>query len=299
MKISDGQLQFGGIGSVPEDRYAFDPLGRELGFESAGPLAVMTRDQLHPPFVDDEEVWKSGQRWYEGAIRHTRRAAELCRLTVGARVVDIGSGLGGPARTLVDDFGVEVVAVNLVESQLVTMIDINQREQAWQAHIFPVLADANERLPISRADCVWSMNMLYHLFDHDAFISNARQVLSPGSILMVDDWMFTDRSDSDARNVMAHHFGSNNLVTLRGLLGLFETHDFQVIDVIDCGAIARTHMTAHFRSTFDRDFRPALVELDATFGVTTADDFGAAIDATIELYSDERLTYLQIAAQAI
>lgn len=43
--------------------YDLNSVGPELALAGAGQLAFITRDQLHPPMVDDEEIWENGRRW--------------------------------------------------------------------------------------------------------------------------------------------------------------------------------------------------------------------------------------------
>lgn len=293
------QLRIPDTGSVAEDRYGSDPFGRKLSLESAGALAPVTGDQLHPPLVDCEEIWTDGSRWQEGARLHVRQAAELCALREGLRVLDVGAGLGGPARLLVDDYGVDVVALNVVPTQHENLVRLNEAKDAWKRRIRPVLADANERLPVDEVDVVWSMNMLYHLEDHRSFLAEARRVLPAGGRIMVDDWMLTDRAGDETRRTMAHHHSAVNVAVVRELVRGLAESGFAIADMIDCGIVARTHLARHFRETFDRDLRHRFAEVDPEHGEQTANDFVESIEETIELYRREELTYLQIAAVAL
>jgi cyclopropane fatty-acyl-phospholipid synthase-like methyltransferase len=293
------QLRIPDTGSVADDRYGSDPFGRRLSLESAGPLALLTGDQLHPPLVDSEEIWTDGSRWHEGARRHVRQAAELCALEQGLRVLDVGAGLGGPARLLVDEYGVEVVALNVVQTQHENLVRLNEAKDTWKRRIRPVLADASERLPVDEVDVVWSMNMLYHLDDHRSFLAEARRVLPPGGRIMVDDWMLTDRAGDEAGKTMERHFAAVNVAVVRELVRGLAGSGFAIADVLDCGVVARTHLARHFRETFDRDLRPLFAEEDPQWGEQLASEFVEGIEETIELYRREELTYLQIAAVAL
>src|SRR5213083_1970920 len=50
-----------------------------------------------------------------GGIAETRRLATLAGLREGMAVLDIGSGLGGPARTLAAEFGCRVTGLDLTQ----------------------------------------------------------------------------------------------------------------------------------------------------------------------------------------
>jgi cyclopropane fatty-acyl-phospholipid synthase-like methyltransferase len=297
-RLHPDQLKIPGIATAAEERYGRDPFGRRRGLESAGALVLVTQDQLHPPFVDSEEMWADGSRWYEGALEHVRRAARLCELRPGERVLDVGAGLGGPARLLVDEYDVEVIALNVVSRQHDNLISLNEEKPVWGERIRAVLADANEAFPVEQVDVVWSMNMLYHLDDHEAFLSEARRVLASGGRLMIDDWMLTDRATEATRETMARHFASGNLAVVGEFVRSLAAAGLTITAIADCGIVARTHLARYFRETFDRDFRPGFRDLDPQWGEQTAHDFVDSIGQTIELYRREEMTYLQIAAKA-
>lgn len=294
------QLIFDGIGSVPSDRYGVeDSFGRLLGLESAGPLAIMTKDQLHPPFVDDATIWADGSRWHEGAQAHVTRAAEHCDIAKGDCLLDIGAGLGGPARQIATHYGATVIAVNKVGSQASTASGISDPQGKTEGgSVRYVIADADRAFPFASAsvDVAWSMNMLYHLTNHSTLIAEAARVVKPGGRIMIDDWMYTPRSNASTVQSMKFHFGSCNLTSIEAILEtLFKNH-FSVSWLIDLGYIARSHMTNLFSAVMTGYFRPKMSQLDPSWGTKLADDFHAAIEETVKLYNEETLTYVQLVA---
>src|SRR5207247_1400034 len=54
--------------------------------------------------------------FHSGGMNATQRLARLAELRPGMRVLDVGGGLGGPARTLAAEFGCNVTVVDLTES---------------------------------------------------------------------------------------------------------------------------------------------------------------------------------------
>src|SRR4051794_30356560 len=57
-------------------------------------------------------------QFHGGGKASTERLARLANLTPGTRVLDVGGGLGGPARTLAAQFGCQVTLVDPTESYL-------------------------------------------------------------------------------------------------------------------------------------------------------------------------------------
>lgn len=72
--------------------------------ESGRDVTHLTRDDLAP-----------FEEFHTGGRESTRELATLAGLEPGMRVIDIGSGIGGPARTLADEAGCRVTGVDLTE----------------------------------------------------------------------------------------------------------------------------------------------------------------------------------------
>lgn len=297
VKGDDGQLGLPGIGSIAEDRYGHkDRIGLDLGLPGAGPLAVMTKDQLHPMMVFDQAMWSSGSKWLEGARQHVRQAAELCEIKCGELVLDVGSGLGGPSRMLADEFGADVYELNLV------MQHLTGSRGGWVTSGIGgrgvhVQADAM-RLPFRQdsVDVVWSMNMAYHLSDKGAFLGEACRVLKHGGRLMLDDWIFTDQANNATVETMEKHFGSGDLFSLTQLIPDLYHLKLHVRRYVDLGGVGRTLMDRYVREVVERDFLHKMEAIDPTWGKTTGLDFVDSIESTVELYRNEQMTYIQLVA---
>src|SRR5438094_10493146 len=54
--------------------------------------------------------------FHSGGMPATVRLARLAGLRPGTRVLDVGGGLGGPARTLAAEFGCHVTPIEVTES---------------------------------------------------------------------------------------------------------------------------------------------------------------------------------------
>src|SRR5262247_1326765 len=76
-------------------------------------LDALTVDDLAP-----------ADQFHGGGKAATVRLAHLAGLAPGTRVLDVGGGLGGPARTLAVEFGCHVTVIDLTESyvQAATML---------------------------------------------------------------------------------------------------------------------------------------------------------------------------------
>lgn len=117
----------------------------------------------------------------------TRELAELAAIDADARVLDIGCGIGGPARTLAGEFGCTVVGIDIVE-------------EYWQAAArFSELVGVSDTvrfqhgnatdLPFDEAqfDVVWFEHTLLNIDAKDRAFEEASRVLDPGGTLALYD----------------------------------------------------------------------------------------------------------------
>jgi cyclopropane fatty-acyl-phospholipid synthase-like methyltransferase len=278
-----------------------DYVGARRGLGGAGILAYVTGDQLHPPMVDDADVWADGRRWKEGAVRHTLEAAQFAKVAPGERVLDIGCGIAGPARTLVDQFAVEVLGVSTNARMVKSAQELNHRKASWSERIRIIYHDCQQPYPDRDLDLGWSMNMLYQVPDHAAMLACARQALAPSGRLMVEDWMLTETAVAADREEMQAQFGHPgyelNVARTTEFDRQLAEQQFTIERIQDLGHVGRTYLARHFKREFDRVVRP---ELEADFGAQGrrwADEWTAAVDATIRLYQSGALTYRRVLAR--
>lgn len=276
-----------------ETHYNSDTLAEKLGLVGAGPLAFITKDQLHPPMVDDESIWRDGSRWYEGAVKHTIEAAELCQIQKKQRVLDVGCGICGPARTLVDNYSVDVVGATISTIHADTAWKINSTRHAWRKHIEVHVCDCQAPMPWKDFDCAWSMNMLYHIKNKEAMLENIKSSLRPGGKLMLDDWMLTRRATEIDSRVLGERFVGSYFAQRDDIVPHIARAGFFIHHVVDLGHIGRRLMAKHFQQQYDSCFRNNIAN---HYGVDAAHQFCEHIQFTINMYLDEKLTWCRIVA---
>jgi cyclopropane fatty-acyl-phospholipid synthase-like methyltransferase len=257
----------------------------------------LTGDQLHPPMIDDERAWADGRRWAKAATEHTRAAARFSGLRPGDSVLDIGCGIGGPARTLVRDFGATVYSISTEPSMLDSARRLNQADPRFTDAIDLEEHDCQEPYARSGFDLAWSMNMIYHVPDKEALLRCAREALRPGGRIMIEDWMLTPVATREDRIELEHHFGSAAHARVDDLVAKLLSARFDLTAVADLGHVGRTHMAKHFASQMNDYFRPQLVaDHGEEHGSSMAEEFVEAISATIRMYGERRMTYLRVLA---
>ena len=106
--------------------------------------------------------------------------ARLANLQPGERVLDVGSGIGGPARFLASRYGVTVTAIDATE-RFCRAAEMLTRGAGLDDRVTIVRGDALS-LPFADAsfDVVWTQAVSQNIFDKRRFVSELVRVLRPG-----------------------------------------------------------------------------------------------------------------------
>jgi SAM-dependent methyltransferase len=136
----------------------------------------LTIDDLAP--VDE---FHSGQR------NATVRLAQLAGVAGGERVLDVGSGLGGPSRYLAQTFGCRVTGVDLTP-EFVAIANMLAQRTGLAGKVSYRQGNALD-LPFGDAsfDLVWSQNAAMNISDRARLYGEMRRVLKPGGRLAIQD----------------------------------------------------------------------------------------------------------------
>ena len=116
-------------------------------------------------------------------IEATRELADLADVGPDDRVLDVGCGVGGPARTLAGESGCSVVGIDLVDEYLQTAALFTERVGLDDRVSFE-RGNALD-LPFEDAvfDVVWLQHTLMNVEDKARAFAEANRVLAPGGTL--------------------------------------------------------------------------------------------------------------------
>jgi SAM-dependent methyltransferase len=122
-----------------------------------------------------QAAWGDGREHWSGPPEMVERIAAVIHPRRSDRVLDVGCGLGGPARRLADHVGCKVIGVDVVEEV------VRAAARRDGAGIRYVVARA-DGLPVTDAcvDQVWCLGTLAHLSEITPFARELRRVLRPG-----------------------------------------------------------------------------------------------------------------------
>ena len=145
------------------------------GFWDTGEAPASTATTGTPPPTGSSASWSSSRG-----------------IPAGARVLDVGCGIGGPAMHLAGPLGCTVEGVTLSAAQAARA---NEKARAPVSASGPASASCDflaSDYPDASFDAVWALESLMHIADREAFFAEALRVLRPGGIVAVATWSVRD-----------------------------------------------------------------------------------------------------------
>lgn len=126
-----------------------------------------------------------------GGVQSTRDLAMAAGITTGTEVLDIGSGIGGPARLFAHHFGARVVGVDVTPEFVRTATSLTERTGLSESVAF--IEGSGLSLPF--ADDEFDVATLIHvgmnIADKPALFTEVSRVLKSGGVFAVYDIMLT------------------------------------------------------------------------------------------------------------
>jgi len=121
------------------------------------------------------------------------RWSGLDQLPTGSRVLDVGCGIGGSARILASDYGLDVLGISISPAQIARATALTP---ASLPHCrFQVMDALDLTLADGSFDAVWSVEACPHMPDKQRYADELLRVLRPGGQLAVADWNRRDPAD--------------------------------------------------------------------------------------------------------
>jgi SAM-dependent methyltransferase len=197
-----------------------DRIGRGVAALGIGPADRVSPEQL-----------LARDQWHYGGSDAVRSAAEHLGLQSSSRVLDVGSGLGGPARFLAYTTGCHVTALELqselhkIGSDLTARCGLSDR-------VVHVCGDALT-YPIANGafDAVVSWLTIHHIPERPRVFAKLAKALRPGGRCYIEDlyMRFSERDLVDVRTVLI----GNSVTSLPEFAADLRGNGFVQIDQTD------------------------------------------------------------------
>jgi ubiquinone/menaquinone biosynthesis C-methylase UbiE len=179
-------------------------------------LAILTIDDLAPM-----------DQFHSGGKGITVRLARLAGLPPGARVLDVGGGLGGPARTLAVEFGCHVTTVDLTESyvqaaeMLTARLGLSDRVTHHAGNALDLPFEAGT------FDAVWTQNSGMNIANKQRLYAGFHRVLRSGGLLALQEPMAGPVQPPIFPVMWAHDMATSFLHTPAEMRALIEATGFR------------------------------------------------------------------------
>ena len=162
--------------------------------------------------------WEKGESVARAQVQLMERLAERAGIPHGARVLDIGCGLGGSALWLAQQFACEVTGITISPVQA-RMAAAKAKARNLSRLVEFQVCDANLWQPEPRsADVIWIIESSEHFHDKPGFFERCARALKPGGVLAVCAWLRRDgplrEDEQDLVNTIAAAMLSASLDSL-------------------------------------------------------------------------------------
>ena len=117
----------------------------------------------------------------------TRDLTRLAGLDPGARVLHVGCGIGGPARTLAVEYGCRVTGIDLTESYVEAGMVLTERVGLNETVSLQVGNALDLPFDEGSFDVVWMQHVGMYVGDKGRLYREARRVLRPGGRLALHE----------------------------------------------------------------------------------------------------------------
>jgi len=143
--------------------------------------------------LDYVELLPFDQHHYNG-IEIVDLCAQKCGITKESKIINIGSGLGGPARYLAGKIGCQVLAVELQEELHRTSKELTERCNLHHLvhHMSGDILQVGQHIKENSYDAIVSWLTVLHIPNRDNLFKLCYDLLKPGGIFLAED--FYERS---------------------------------------------------------------------------------------------------------
>ncbi len=219
----------------------------------ADALTAVGKDMAHLRPEDLDPV----EHFHGRGIKATAELAASLAPKASDEILDIGSGIGGPARYFVRTYGCRVVGIDLtaefcdVARRLNQAVGLSGKIQIEQASATDLPFDDG------RFDGAYSQNVSMNISDKAALFGEAHRVLRPGAAFTLSELSLGDGGPAIYPTPWSEDGAHSFLITEQQTLAGLEAAGFEVVSVKDNGPAMEQFYLAQ-RAAVARDGPPKL-----------------------------------------
>jgi sarcosine/dimethylglycine N-methyltransferase len=184
-----------------------------------------------------EDILKDYDQDHYGGVEANDQLAALAGIERGHHVLDVCSGMGGPARYLAHRIGCRVTGLDLTESRVSAAIRLTQLTKLSHLVDFRLGNALDMPFDDARFDVVMGQEAWAHVPDKPRLIAQCVRVLKPGGMIAFTDILRTSRLGDAEMSRLKREMTFPELETLDGYRRLLEENGCTLVQRDDLGAL--------------------------------------------------------------
>ena len=272
------------IKTVHDAEYATANLGERI--------VAALKDAGIPPEKWTPEILGPADQIHGGGLQQTQVHAALVSITSDMHLLDIGCGIGGPARYFATEFGCRVTGIDLTAEYIDAASLLTQKIGLSDRVAFDC-GDATA-LPYDDAsfDMAWALNVTMNIEDRAGFYAGVHRVLKPGGRFCISEIGQGPGGEPYYPLTWAADPAYSFLLPPEDMRTLLESSGFRVVEWIDETARRKA-------STDGRPAETAPVETPLTIEITRGADYPDRRKNSGRSAKEGRLTNVMLVAERI
>jgi ubiquinone/menaquinone biosynthesis C-methylase UbiE len=213
----------------------------------------------------------------------TLEIIEALGVTANSRVLDLGSGLGGPARTVAEVIGCTVTGVDLTPEFCEVATALSQWTGMSDRTTFHVGDATATGLPDGTFDAALTVHVAMNIADKPALYAEAHRLLRPGGRFVIYDVLQGDGGSVHFPVPWASDPSTSFLASPEQMRELLAAAGFQVVSEVDSSDESLAWFQ-QMRARIERDGPPPV-----TFAAFLGDAFGEMVANQVANLAERRI----------
>jgi len=168
-----------------------------------------------------------------GGVKDTEECFKLLSIDTSSRLLDIGSGLGGPARYIADRSGARVIGIEIQRDRFETAQQFTK-----VVSLDHLVSFVNEDFSSVRVDRegythVISFLSILHMIDKKRVLQKLATALRPGGVVLIEDYYSTIRLSNDDRITLLQTISCPTLLRRETYIKTLEKFGIRINEVTD------------------------------------------------------------------
>ena len=272
------------IKTVHDAEYATANLGERI--------VAALKDAGIPPEKWTPEILGPADQIHGGGLQQTQVHAALVSITSDMHLLDIGCGIGGPARYFATEFGCRVTGIDLTD-EYIDAASLLTKKIGLSDRVAFDCGDATA-LPYDDVsfDMAWALNVTMNIEDRAGFYAGVHRVLKPGGRFCISEIGQGPGGEPYYPLTWAADPAYSFLLPPEDMRTLLESSGFRVVEWIDETARRKA-------STDGRPAETAPVETPLTIEITRGADYPDRRKNSGRSAKEGRLTNVMLVAERI